>query len=150
MQTPYSLVCPSPRSSLCSQCRTLLLASSTEALIPAKSQDSVFTGYLLPVTSRILFKILLLVFDCLQGLAPAYLQNTITLRIPGRLGLRSNARSLEAKTVKSTRREKRRSRLLISSLATRDALSLPLLRSIGTFSRLQSAQQPTGATSRDC
>ena len=78
------------------------------------SEESRFRLHWLPVTSRILFKILLLVFDCLQGLAPAYLQKAITLHIPGRSGLRSNARSLEAKAVKSSRRKKRRSRLFPS------------------------------------
>ena len=75
------------------------------------SEESKFHLHWLPVYYRILFKVLLLVFDCLQGSAPAYLQSAITLHIPGRSGLRSNARSLETRTVKSTRRQKRRSRL---------------------------------------
>ena len=57
-----------------------------------------------------LFKVLLLVFDCLQGLAQAKLQSTITLHIPGRSGLRRYTRSLETRTTKTTRRQKRRSR----------------------------------------
>ena len=75
------------------------------------SEESKFQLHWLPVYYRILFKVLLLVFDCLQGSAPTYLQSTIKLHIPGRSGLRSNARSLETKTVKSTRRQRRRSRL---------------------------------------
>ena len=75
------------------------------------SEESKFRLHWLPVYYRILFKVLLLVFDCLQGSAPAYLQSTISLHIPGRLGLRSNARSLETRTIKFTRRQRRRSRI---------------------------------------
>ena len=78
------------------------------------SEESRFRLHWLPVSYRILFKILLLVFDCLQGSAPEYLQSTITLHIPGRSGLRSNARSLDVVTVKSTKRQRRKGRLFPS------------------------------------
>lgn len=65
------------------------------------TEESRFRLHWLPIHYRILFKVLLLVFDCLQGTAPVYLQECVALHVPGRAGLRAEARSL--RVVASTR-----------------------------------------------
>ena len=65
------------------------------------TEESSFRLHWLPIHYRILFKVLLLVFDCLQGTAPVYLQECVSLHVPGRAGLRAEARSL--RVVASTR-----------------------------------------------
>jgi hypothetical protein len=49
------------------------------------------TLHWLPIRSRIDFKIALLVFKCLHGLAPAYLTQILTTKKTGRSGLRSSS-----------------------------------------------------------
>ena len=48
----------------------------------------------LPVSYRIKFKILLLVYKTLNGLAPLYLSELIELKKPGRYNLRTNSHTL--------------------------------------------------------
>ena len=48
----------------------------------------------LPVKDRIDFKILLLVFKCLQGIAPTYLSELLSYYNPERTGLRSESKNL--------------------------------------------------------
>ena len=63
-------------------------ASSMEAHV-CVSQQALSSLHWLPVKFRIEFKILLLVFKCLYGLAPNYLQEQITIRNHQRHSLRS-------------------------------------------------------------
>ena len=53
----------------------------------------------LPVKYRIEYKILLLVFKCVTGVAPSYLASLIPLYIPGRSGLRSASSNQRAKQI---------------------------------------------------
>ena len=53
-----------------------------------------FSAHCLPVKFRIEFKILLLVFKCVYGLAPNYLQEQITIRNHQRHSLRSTNKFL--------------------------------------------------------
>ena len=53
------------------------------------SKDSLQTLHWLPIRSQINFKIAVLVFKCLHGEAPKYLQNLLITYVPGREGLRS-------------------------------------------------------------
>ena len=43
----------------------------------------------LPVKKRVDFKLLVITYKALHGLAPAYISNLIELHVPGRHGLRS-------------------------------------------------------------
>jgi len=70
------------------------------------TEESRFRLHWLPVHHRILFKVLLLVFDCLQGYAPVLLQDCIQLHVPGHSGIRRRARSLGV--VSSSRSRKKR------------------------------------------
>jgi len=70
------------------------------------TEESKFRLHWLPIYYRIRFKILLLIFDCLQGTAPVYLRDCIHLHVPGHTGIRRTARSLEV--MSSRRKEKRR------------------------------------------
>jgi len=70
------------------------------------TEESKFRLHWLPIYYRIGFKILLLIFDCLQGTAPVYLQDCIHLHVPGHTGIRRTTRSLEV--MSSRRKEKRR------------------------------------------
>ena len=45
----------------------------------------------LPIKSRVTFKILTLVYQCVKGDAPKYLQDMMVKAVPGREGLRSNS-----------------------------------------------------------
>ena len=67
------------------------------------TEESSFRLHWLPIHYRILFKVLLLVFDCLQGTAPVYLQECVALHVPGRAGLRAEARSLRVVASTKTR-----------------------------------------------
>ena len=55
------------------------------------SKASLQSLHWLPIRSRINFKIAVLVYKCLQGKAPEYLQNLLNTYIPKREGLRSGA-----------------------------------------------------------
>ena len=57
----------------------------------------------LPVKKRVDFKLLVITYKALHGLAPAYISNLIELHVPGRHGLRS------ACTPKLSERRSRRS-----------------------------------------
>jgi hypothetical protein len=59
------------------------------------TDEAKFRLHWLPVQQRVNFKVLLFVFDCLQGSAPEYLQKTIRIHVPRRAGIRSSSRSLE-------------------------------------------------------
>lgn len=72
------------------------------------TEESKFRLHWLPIYYRIRFKVLLLIFDCLQGTAPVYLQHCVHLHVPGRSGIRRTARSLEVSP--SRRKERRRKR----------------------------------------
>lgn len=72
-------------------------------------KEAKFSLHWLSIVQRIRFKILLMVFDCLQGLSPDYLRKSIYLHIPGRSGLRTLCRSLDvAVTVKRVKGEQAR------------------------------------------
>ena len=75
------------------------------------TEVSRFLLHLLPINFRVLFKILLLVFDCLQGTAPVYLRKCIQLYVPGHSSIRTGARSLEVMS-STTRRRKKKSTTL--------------------------------------
>ena len=69
------------------------------------SKDSLQTLHWLPIRSQINFKIVVLVYKCLHGEAPEYLQNLLTTHVPGREGLRSETiidRLIVQKTEKKT------------------------------------------------
>ena len=53
------------------------------------SKDCLQTLHWLPIRSQIHFKITVLVYKCLHGEAPEYLQNLFITYVPGREGLRS-------------------------------------------------------------
>ena len=53
------------------------------------SKDSLQTLHRLHIRSQINFKIAVLVYKCLHGEAPEYLQNLLITYVPGREGLRS-------------------------------------------------------------
>ena len=55
------------------------------------STDSLQTLHWLPIRSQIDFKIAVLVYKCLHGEAPEYLQNLLITYVPRREGLRSEA-----------------------------------------------------------
>ncbi len=114
------------------------------------SEESKFHLHWIPVNYRILFKVLLLVFDCLQGLAPAYLHSTITLHIPGRSGLRTNTRSpRNYRTSEQPRQQgdKKGEAIALPPITIRDDPSPTSLQSTGISSRQWLDQQPTGANS---
>ncbi len=69
------------------------------------TEESRFHLVWLPINFRALFKILLLVFDCLQGTAPVYLRRCIQLHVPGHSGIRAGARSLGS--MSSTKRRRK-------------------------------------------
>ena len=71
------------------------------------TEESKFRLHWLPIHYRILFKVLLLVSDCLQGTAPVYLQvGCVALHVPSHPGLRTGARSLRVVATTRTRRKK--------------------------------------------
>jgi hypothetical protein len=70
------------------------------------TEEPKFLLHLLPIHYRILFKVLLLVFDCLQGTAPVYIQECVALHVPGHAGLRAGARSLRVVASTKTRRKR--------------------------------------------
>jgi hypothetical protein len=72
------------------------------------TEVSRFHLHWLPINFRVLFKILLLVFDCLQGTAPLYLRKCIQLHLPGHSGIPTGARSLGV-MFSTTRRRKKKS-----------------------------------------
>ena len=53
------------------------------------SKDSLQTLHWLPIKSHINFKIAVLVYKCMHGQAPEYLQDLLITYVPGREGLRS-------------------------------------------------------------
>ena len=53
------------------------------------SKYSLQTLHWLPIRSQINFKIAVLVYKCLHGKAPEYLQNLLITYVPGREALRS-------------------------------------------------------------
>ena len=55
---------------------------------------SLYKPHWLPVSYQIQFKILLLVYKTLNGLAPLYLSELIELKKPGRYNLRTNSDTL--------------------------------------------------------
>ncbi len=74
------------------------------------TEDARYRLHWFPVQQMIDFKVLLMVFDCLTGSAPLYLQETINLHVPGHTGLRSSTRTLTVDVRKaSSRRLSRRS-----------------------------------------
>ena len=72
------------------------------------TEVSRFCLHWLPINFRVLFKILLLVIDCLQGTAPVYLRKCIQLHVPGHSGIRNGTRSLGVMS-STTRRGKKKS-----------------------------------------
>ena len=68
---------------------------STKAVLKrgkyTSSKDSLQSLHCLPIRSRINFKISVLVYKCLHGKAPEYLQNLLITYIPRKEGLRSEA-----------------------------------------------------------
>ena len=55
---------------------------------------SLYNRYWLPISYRIQFKIFLVVYKTVNGLAPLYLSELIELKTPGRYNLRSNSDTL--------------------------------------------------------
>ena len=91
----------------------------------------------LPVQARIDFKVATLAFRCVHGLAPSYLAELVSLQVPRRSGLRSQADDLKL-VVPPVRRETRGERAF-SSYAPRIWNDLPLsLRSLSSLSSFRS------------
>ena len=91
----------------------------------------------LPVQARIDFKVATLAFRCVHGLAPSYLAELVSLQVPRRSGLRSQADDLKL-VVRPVRRETRGERAF-SSYAPRIWNDLPLsLRSLSSLSSFRS------------
>ena len=80
-----------------SAARLVTRSSSNESIIPILKKL-----HWLPVRARIEFKILVLTFKCLRGLAPSYLTELLTQYVPSRT-LRSSQKSLLTSTQINTK-----------------------------------------------
>ena len=83
---------------------TSYIVGEPRASVPANSRECLRTLHWLPIKSRIAFKILCIVFKCLHGQRPAYLQNMLEHKTASRITISSSDHLLlkVTKTVKKT------------------------------------------------
>ena len=144
MQILYSLVYQSPRSSLYSQYKTPLLASSTEATFPARSQNSICTGF--PYITAYYLKFYFL-FSIVSRAQHQLTSRALSRFIP--LDVQAYAAMQEAWKLGQPSQQGDKREEAVAFPPIRDDPSPTSLQSTGMSSRPWLDQQPTGANSRD-